>query len=360
MLRITPLTWRHRQAIAKLWATQGVGYLRNPGLWWLSDVIFRHLSLPLKLWAGLHVLSEAGQPVGLLQVKQDSWRHPRGRIDPLILSPEASSMTMAKPLLAFAISHYGAKGLERLLLYLSATDTEALALAKEAGFTKLTHFARFEWPVASLCHLVETRPTGLPQGYTMHEVTLKEMPQLVSLWHEATPSAYHACLLPHALDWWWHGVRQTWRKWWGHRWSKRWMVTSVVAAPHNTSTTVGMPPSTRSSRPPLAYIELQAPTAQHPYAELTLRCSLGLPAEVQTSLLLLAAQHLALGYPKATLRLQVWAWQAHLLDVTQDLGGQWLGDTLVLEHTYWQRINTAQTNTCRNPLLWLGTDSSPA
>jgi hypothetical protein len=81
---------------------------------------------------------------------------------------------------------------------------------------------------------------------------------------------------------------------------------------------------------------------------------------VQTSLLLVAAQHLAKGYPKATLRLQVWAWQAHLLEVTQALGGQWLGDTLVLEHTYWQRINTTQTNALRNPLLWLGTDSSPA
>jgi hypothetical protein len=347
VLRITPLTWRHRHAIAQLWATQGVGYSRNPTLWWLADVVLRSVGLPLKLWAGLHVLSEEGQPVGLLQVKRDSWRHPRGRIDPLILSPEASSVTMAKPLLAFAISHYGAKGLERLLLYLSATDTEALALAKEGGFTKLTHFGRFEWPVASLCQYAQTHPMGLPQGTTLHEVALQEMPQLAGLWHEATPSAFHTCLLPHAVDWWWHGVRQTWRKWWGYRWSRRWVVAGGTS-------------SAQANRPPLAYIELQAPTAQQPYAELTLRCSLGVPAEVQTSLLLVAAQHLAKGYPKATLRLQVWAWQAHLLEVTQALGGQWLGDTLVLEHTYWQRINTTQTNALRNPLLWLGTDSSPA
>lgn len=162
--------------IRELWLMKLLHILYAP-FHWLNC----HLPPKFQILPGCYLATAGQEVLGLIRLDKDGKKKNRWRIEQVMIDAHASTYDIGSQLVQYAISRYGAGGIQTFAAYIDQYQTDVQGLLKSCGFRHLTR--RFTYTHDNPTHLLkdDINIKGL------REVTCQDAPKLNRLYSECLP-----------------------------------------------------------------------------------------------------------------------------------------------------------------------------
>lgn len=200
-----------QKAVRELWLMKLMHILYAP-LHWLNC----HLPPVFQLLPACYLATSGQDILGLIRLDKDGEKKNRFRIEQVMIDAHASTYDIGTQLVQYAISRYGAGGIQTFVAYVDHYHDDVQGLLKSCGFRHLTRRLTYTHETPNELFSDEVTIKGL------QEISNQDAPRLNRLYSECLPPEIRLSLEKTTSDftvnpgqWLWQKTKGIFKKSWG-------------------------------------------------------------------------------------------------------------------------------------------------